>query len=435
MSKIELSLTTDYCPSWGLWEGVREHIQNAKDAEEFLEKPMTIDYTPKTGLLRITSFGVTLNKSVLLLGKSDKRDGRNFRGFHGEGLKTGTLALVRAGYTVTIYNDDEKWTPELAASDQYNGEVVLVFNTRKLKNISPNFVVEISHIDQAVWLALKERFLFLSPPHVDEIHRFSQGAILLNEKYKALIYVKGIYVGRVNGLEMGYDLDNAELDRDRRVIDAWDLQWRLGQFWQEALKDNPELHGATAYRLLRNDALELRGLKHHADERVAKALRKELEKAHGQVVPVADEYMAREIEALGGKPVIVGPTLTEIMEKSGESAAKMAVRLRAVPKTFHPTNSLTTVELAMLGCWVYPIIPSVDVEVVDFHDSTMDALLLDGGKIGVARSALNNYPETLVKALAIQEANRRGYRAEDVLAEVLVRANPDGISVPTEQSV
>ena len=28
---VALSLTEDYCPSWGVWEGVRELIQNVHD--------------------------------------------------------------------------------------------------------------------------------------------------------------------------------------------------------------------------------------------------------------------------------------------------------------------------------------------------------------------------------------------------------------------
>jgi hypothetical protein len=130
MARIELTLTADYVPTWGLWEGVREFIQNAIDAQEHEGRRMHIEHRPRTNVLSIVSEGVVLNRSVLLIGMSTKR-GKQQRGQHGEGFDVGALALVRAGHELNIWSGDEKWSPYLEPSETFDGERVLTFQTRK----------------------------------------------------------------------------------------------------------------------------------------------------------------------------------------------------------------------------------------------------------------------------------------------------------------
>jgi len=439
MAQIEIGLSLDYVPDWGIWEGVREYVQNAKDAEEFDDHPMMIEYVERTETLRIVTAGVVLPRKVLMIGKSGKRDGRNQRGKHGEGFDTGALALIRAGLRVTIYNGDEVWTPAIEPSEKYGGEPTLTFQIEDLRPAVEDLMVEITGLDQDVWFAMRKRFLFLTPPAPEDVHRFAHGAILLHDDYRALVFAKGVYVAKVQGLEMGYDLYDVELDRDRRVVDAWDLQWRLGQFWTAAIRDNPELHAGPAYRMLRNDALEMRGLRYHADARVAKALRGELEREHGtNAVPVLDEAMAQDIEGLGVRPIVVGPTVLDILEKTGETAAVLKERLRATPKEVYRLEDLDDREVEALHKWVYALVTPDEVVVVDFHAQETVALALPDGKIAISRIALftaEQEPEpankiAVVHAVAVQEATKARLRADMILATLLVATNDAGIKLP-----
>ena len=59
----------------------------------------------------------------------------------------------------------------------------------------------------------------------------TRGRALLDPKYKGNIYVKGLYVCNRDFLEYGYDLapDLLKLDRDRSLVDSFDLQYALGK--------------------------------------------------------------------------------------------------------------------------------------------------------------------------------------------------------------
>ena len=40
MSKLELSINVNYLPAWKAWEGIRELVQNGKDAETEFNAPL-----------------------------------------------------------------------------------------------------------------------------------------------------------------------------------------------------------------------------------------------------------------------------------------------------------------------------------------------------------------------------------------------------------
>jgi len=124
--RIELSINTKYMPAWGLWEGVRELIQNAKDGETQLSAKMTVEHDAATDTLTITNEGATLPHEALLLGHTTKLGDKNTIGQFGEGLKIGLLAIVRAGHAVAIRNGGESWTPVMIQSPAFGVEVLAV---------------------------------------------------------------------------------------------------------------------------------------------------------------------------------------------------------------------------------------------------------------------------------------------------------------------
>ena len=80
---VELSISENYVPNWGLQEGYREFLQNAIDAsldgKEFIQW-----YDSKKGIIRITTKEVGISQSTLLLGESSKQ---------GDNTKIGELAI------------------------------------------------------------------------------------------------------------------------------------------------------------------------------------------------------------------------------------------------------------------------------------------------------------------------------------------------------
>jgi len=90
MATFELSMHVDHYRDWGIKEGVREIFTNAVDAERD-GYVMTFKYDPDRRRIKINSEGAMLERSSLLIGKSDKADRGDQVGQFGEGYKCGTL--------------------------------------------------------------------------------------------------------------------------------------------------------------------------------------------------------------------------------------------------------------------------------------------------------------------------------------------------------
>ena len=117
---VSLSLTEDYAPSWGVWEGTRELLQNWHDGcldgsvgagvrwQNDSDEPATLQrfeavaangcsvgtavYDPVRERLLLVNRDVELQRRVLLLGASEKAHTAESIGQFGEGLKVGTPA-------------------------------------------------------------------------------------------------------------------------------------------------------------------------------------------------------------------------------------------------------------------------------------------------------------------------------------------------------
>ena len=127
---IALSLTEDYAPSWGVWEGVRELVQNWHDGclrnsgqvdswtalggDAFVavangKEVGVLSYDAAKEELQLVNRDVGLARRVLLLGSSHKADSSHAIGQFGEGMKVGCLALLREGRHVEMSTRDEHW--------------------------------------------------------------------------------------------------------------------------------------------------------------------------------------------------------------------------------------------------------------------------------------------------------------------------------------
>jgi hypothetical protein len=427
MAKIPLTIDPAYCSSWRFFEGIREFIQNAKDAEEYDNLAMSLEHKPRSSTLVIATKNICIEAStLLLLGKTSKGDGHQ-RGKFGEGFALGCLALVRAGHPVTIYNGHEVWRPEISKPDEgvFAGNDLLIMTTRKLQGYRPDFTVEIENVSKDVWEATRKMFLFLAPPNADTLVKVSEGTVIMDPGYQGLIYSRGIYVMRNEELEFGYDLVNAELDRDRRMIEEWNLKYKLGQVWEEALRADPAKTAPRVYQMAKDDKPEVKSLHYRVDAKLVKSLRDEFEKEHGMdTVPVSTISEARELDGLGAKTAMVTGTLQQLLAKSGPQLSDVKEKLRGKVKKRYGYHDLTKAESDV--CAELVEIITLDYAIVDFNDTTACRQDGDGSTLLLARDLLAQEPKEILLLVGSLEAKRIGVALELLLIKHIAKKWGEG---------
>lgn len=396
MARIELTLSADYVPRWGVWEGVREVVQNAIDAQTEFGAVMTV--WPDGGTLRVRNDGSCLSESALLLGKTSKRGRADLRGQHGEGLKLGLLALVRAGRRVRVLNGADAWVPELRASEKFGGELVLTVDVQRGRTpkrvreraMYNDFVeVEIEMLDDE-WQEIRRRFLFLESKHGDEDPELrvstNRGTLLLSEEYRGRCYVRGILVEDDPALHCGYDFKHADVDRDRRMLSSFDKRWEAGQIWQLAAAAQPKLLDRL-FGLLESGAEDVRGVDGtaaYAGEEVVLGLLERFQERHGsEAVAVATLAESKEVAHLGATGVVAEPGMVKILERAGAGGEAVKQRLREEVAQRWSWTDLSADEAAVLeevagivgGAVADAVAGPVDVmslvDVVDFRSAAL----------------------------------------------------------------
>jgi len=307
MAILQLSLTTGYVADWSTWEGIREIIQNALDAEQ---DGLSYTVSCKDDILTCTTTGAKLDRNVWLLGQTSKADG-GYRGHFGEGLKLGVLALARAGHRVRIVNDDESWTPSIENSDTF-GQPVLTIRTRSLPKPTGQFRIEVSGISELRWQTYAERFLAFCPAQAG-FQGDAYGELLLDPAHLRRLYVKGIYVQDIEDYACGYNFMAVNTDRDRKMISNWDLQWNAYLVWRQAMGSSSQL-AKKAYDLLSNDALDLQRFHTWATDSVVQPLVAIFRQIHGdQAIPVTSTAEMQKVEHYGMRGIFTSQALTQAL--------------------------------------------------------------------------------------------------------------------------
>lgn len=424
MAKIPLIIDKNYCSGWTVWHGIRELVQNAKDADEYDEHPMTINHFPKSNRLEIVNANVQVDPAhLLILGKTGKGDGR-YRGKFGEGFVLGVLALVRGGCDVKFRNAELSWTVSFEAPDDDHplaGNQMLTFHSRQLQIRESDFKVEVHNISTESWNAVKKLILFLDPPKTVDVVKVSAGALLLAPDFKGKVYVRGLYVKTFPDLECGYDLDRVELDRDRQMIDEGNLYYQLGSLWSQACAAHPSLLSPRIYELAKASSAETRGLKYHADEKLLASVRAQYEEEHGVGVPVATNSEAKEVTAFGGKPVMVSSVLKELLANGGLSAETMKAKYEGtIEKRWTPSDFGADGSALMQACRLEEILPNTVI--VSFAGEKPSCQLIDHkSTVGVDRRMLDRPFSELLTAALTAEAQRTSMTPLDVLVEYVAR--------------
>jgi len=253
-SRIELTLSSDYVPDWGIAEAIRELIQNAKD-EEIIDPnhKMEINYEEESERATIASYGTHLSRESLLFGATTKAEGTGGTlGHFGEGYKLAMLVLIREGYNVKIYNNNEVWTPTIVQSRKFGGVPVLTFIINyRIKNSfrdasKDSVIIAIDKIPEQAWhyevapVSLEILSTYCEAPEV--LHEYRDSQILL--ECPGSLYVGDLLVSNDSGFKYGYNLSPREvkLERDRNLFNQTDVELQTSMLWSTVADE--EMHRA-----------------------------------------------------------------------------------------------------------------------------------------------------------------------------------------------
>ena len=237
IGKVVFPMTTSYLHHWEFWHALREILQNALDAELMSSiNAMELNVTPQS--IQVKTKNMSLNRNTLLLGVSTKRNSSNTIGQFGEGYKLAALVLARLGFVLTVYTGDEIWQAGIEYSDDY-GEHVLAFNFyRRERENSKHLIFDISPLEAEV----------IPESLVHKVARWfrpelaGKNCILEKPRDKGWVFLNGLYLTHNEKLSHGYSFtpDRLKLDRDRVMVNEFDLVWETSKLWENRMDDAPE---------------------------------------------------------------------------------------------------------------------------------------------------------------------------------------------------
>lgn len=298
MSRFELSISPDYVQEWGIWEGVRELLQNMIDRE--IEGGARILSYESSGRMIIGNKNTPLAKSTLLLGMTSKSDKRHIGKF-GEGYKLAFIALIRHGIRLSIMNAGENWTPRFVKSRKYDSKHILVIDTEKGDRNNRDLYFILEGVRPDMYSEIVQNYLGLC--EVGNNIACPQGRILLEDRFKGRIFIAGLFVCKINEkIKYGYDMfpGHIELDRDRKKVESFNLFWETSQMY--ASLEDPK-YAETIHGMVHAGCVETQFYHshYHVSDELFKAVCElsatEFLKSHGRTaVPVKTEEEAEFIK-------------------------------------------------------------------------------------------------------------------------------------------
>jgi hypothetical protein len=410
MSKIHLTIEKSYRSNWGYEEGIRELLQNAKDAETEHGAKMVISHSGDT--LSIANYGTVIDREALLLGNTSKMHRSDLIGQFGDGLKIGILALVRDGYAVKIRNGSELWVPIIEHSDKFNSEVLTFDIVGGRKNeIRVEFVIK--GITAEMWGMMKKKFLFLYHPEQLKKIKTRTGELLLDQCHAGIIYVKGIYVQRVEGLSHGYNLTDANIDIERRVVDSYDRNIAIRSIWKVAITQSESLKNDFV-SMMENSTCDFETVRDYnvseLGEDAINALVDSFKEKYGNdAVAVGSLEESREASHYGKRGVILTPSLLAVMNYKLGVFSRLKEKLRYTVKKQYSFSDIDKDDYARFEKAITLMSSICDkfvsnVEVVDFMDKNISGTC-QGTKIQIASNQLTQLPN-LMRVLVHEVAHQ-----------------------------
>jgi hypothetical protein len=372
MSKLELTISTDYVRNWNIWSAIRELIQNTADAND-IGYPMKVIYNPdrKEPTLTLINEGITIDRDALLLGTTTKADDERQRGCFGEGMKLGWLTLLRAGLKIWIKSGGEKWVPTISYSDTYKSELLTIETS---KATYENCVkVEVRGLAENLWEEMREKILFKPgiPLLLNEYIQSGKDKILTKEELRGHLFARGLYVGYLPGdYWFGYDFHELELDRDRKLADPWNMKTAVRSAINRASLPTDEL-----WVLLNNDRWEETRViadswnRMHV-EGLSSAITEKFHQEYGyDCVPVENTSQSIEAEQCGLKARVVSKAIKVLIEFI-EGKFEDKKNSRALEHSrIYAIDELTEEERTNF-CWAHGLLKLVQkppcISIVDF---------------------------------------------------------------------
>ncbi len=407
--RYESDIKRDYRPKWGFWEGVREVVQNAKDAQT--EHSATLYVSHQNGALVILNEGCVLDREALLFGHSSKAGRQDMIGQYGDGFKVGMLALVRSGHAVDVYTGGERWRPSIQRSNKFKADL-LVWNIEEGLPYKHRVQIQIK-CTLAEWQPLQKRFLFLGKPHPENI-RTDDGMLLGDPDLDGCVFVKGIFIEKDPELQNGYNLFNASVDIDRKMVDEYHKRWYISNILAHASK-SPEMIDRTL-ALIADEAKDTEGLKNMTEvpeALAARAAEKFVARYGTSAIPVASTNDSEQATHHGRTGVVVGQMMMRVLASKLETLDKVKNRLESVVSHIYSWNELTPTEQQyftesreLLSKAGIEEIDRVQINVVDFNDPTVGGLRREG-KVYTARKEMTS-KRSVLEVLVHECAHERG---------------------------
>lgn len=291
--KFTLTLSPDYVSHWGLWEAVRELLQNSIDLQNQDAKNKVIfQYELATETLIIgNEYGPKLEPKTLLLGHTTKKNDDDAIGQFGEGYKLALLVLCRMQYDVEVLTDDHKWTPAIDYSHEFQS-MLLEINTENTNECVRGARFIIKGVSYSDYDMLTQKYL----PNAE------RNTLLPR---KGDVFVEGLFVCHHDKLDHGYNFaaNQITLDRDRRMVTDFELSYETSRIWS---------HGrptSSLYSLLARGSLDVSYASVSAMQ--AKDILELFKKEHGNAIPVSSNADVAGVQ--GSKFAIVPEALKKIL--------------------------------------------------------------------------------------------------------------------------
>lgn len=239
MKKLELTIASDYVPSWGIADAIRELFQNALDQEiQCNDNKASWEYDAAAQTVSISNKKSVLTTNSLLLGSTTKSGDAATIGRFGEGYKIATLVLLRNDKPVVFYNYGrrEVWRPRFVKSRRFGADVLTFFvDTKYPWSSVPNedLTIKIHNISEDEWNNI------IVPTN---LHLRTDYTVINDTEFGQIldipgkVFVNGLFICNYAEYEYSYNFKPGvlRLDRDRKLASDFDLKWIASKMWRVA---------------------------------------------------------------------------------------------------------------------------------------------------------------------------------------------------------